>query len=152
MDYSLITPELKDRILKELVNDLGVNRTCNANTNDVLSAFNIDFDTFRVIIDCYADDGFCDYPPNIRRQNSILRMLPACVDFLQSGGYTQQAQTQQLEKRKLELDVTLIESQLEAIRQEAEKIRPVNNTIAERIIASVSAIASATCTAIALGK
>jgi hypothetical protein len=122
----LITPELKDRILKEFVKTTGVN--LKTNIRDLAKKYEIDCGTMEIILDHFENLGFF-------KQRKMLggtihfRMLVPASDFFAHGGFTAQEE--------------LLKKNLERLILEIESLRPSMPAKAETLTSIISNIATA---------
>lgn len=122
----LITPELKDRILKEFVETSGINLA--VDIRDMAKDYNIDRDTMEIILDHFENLGFFE---QTKMLGGIIRfrMLVPAFDFFAHGGFTAQEE--------------LLKKNLEKLILEIETLKPSMPAKAETLTSIISNIATA---------
>ncbi|MDR2002123.1 MAG: hypothetical protein LBQ74_03760 [Prevotella sp.] len=119
----LITPELKDRILKEFVETSCINLA--VNIRDMAKDYNIDRDTMEVILDHFENLGFFE---QTKMLGGIIRfrMLVPAFDFFAHGGFTAQ---EELLKKNLEKLILEIETLKPSMPAKAETLTSIISNI-----------------------
>jgi len=118
------TPEMKDKLLQFLIDNLNINRVYSLNKQPIQEFMdNMDWDLIDGLFWIFQNDGLIDkYALNFSTIDLIL--LPVSVDFIAKGGYRMQAE--------------IIEKQLELLRQQLKDLQKTKswdkiNTILETI-------------------
>jgi len=118
------TPEMKDKLLQFLIDNLNINRVYSLNKQPIKEFMdNMDWDLIDGLFWIFQKDGLIDkYALNFSTIDLIL--LPASVDFIAKGGYQMQAE--------------IIDKQIELLRQQLKDLQKSKswdkiNTILETI-------------------
>ena len=86
------TPEMKDKLLQFLIDNLNINRVYSLNKQPIQEFMdNMDWDLIDGLFWIFQNDGLIDkYALNFSTIDLIL--LPVSVDFIAKGGYRMQAE------------------------------------------------------------
>lgn len=97
----MISPKIKDRILKELV-DTGVNSQLNI--RNAKSDFNIETDYLEIILDQFENLGFIEQRKMLGG-GVMIRLSATAFDFIQKGGFTAEVALEKAALDKLQLEI-----------------------------------------------
>ncbi len=99
----LVTPELKDKILKEFIDAGGVN--LQLNIHETAKEYEIDYEVLEIILDDFENSGFFEQMKMLGGNIRISMKVPA-FDFYSRGGFVglEELLKKNIEKLLLEIE------------------------------------------------
>lgn len=138
----MITPGLKDQVLRYLLDNHPLEHTAKVNLPDLLGEVKVDFDVLESVLSILADDNYVNLY-SCTSDGLVLVISPAAHGFIfESGGYSRRARASELEIRNMTLNVEYLEFQLNQLQREIEDIRPTLPEKAERLLNFLANIAT----------
>lgn len=98
----LVTPELKDKILKEFIDAGGVN--LQLDIHETAKEYDIDYEVLEIILDDFENHGFFEQMKMLGGNIRILMKVPA-FDFYSHGGFVGQEELLRKNIEKLLLEI-----------------------------------------------
>ena len=120
----LVTPELKDKILKEFIDAGGVN--LQLDIHETAKEYNIDYEVFEIILDDFENLGFFNQMKMLGGNIRISMKVPA-FDFYSHGGFVGQ---EELLKKNIEKLLLEIESLKPSMPDKISTITSIAGNIA----------------------
>ncbi|MFR3217638.1 MAG: hypothetical protein ACLTWE_01855 [Dysgonomonas mossii] len=120
----LVTPELKDKILKEFIDAGGVN--LQLDIHETAKEYNIDYEVLEIILDDFENLGFFNQMKMLGGNIRISMKVPA-FDFYSHGGFVGQ---EELLKKNIEKLLLEIESLKPSMPDKISTITSIAGNIA----------------------
>ncbi len=139
----MITPELKDNVLKYLVKTYPLNELHQIDTSLLKNEFGLTWDVVKNLFEIYKNDNLVTNL-TFRYTNTQLILSVNIIDFMDNGGYTSRAETKFLVQENLRLNNEKLKTEYNVLRSELENLKQTNPTLAERILACMANIATIT--------
>lgn len=137
----MVTSEIKDKILSEFKE---APQKGEFNMHEFASELNLELHLVASIFDEFVALGLMDIEKTLGLRRVNFRINALYFDFVRSGGFTAREKTKILENKQLEFNVQLLEIELNKLKSEIESVKNTNPTLAERMLAIMSNIASIT--------
>lgn len=138
----MITPGIKDQVLRYLLKNHPLEHTAKVNLPDLLDKVKVDFAVLESVLSILADDKYVNLY-SCTPDSLMLVISPAAHEFIfDSGGYSRKAMASELEIRNMTLNVEYLEFQLNQLKREIEDIRPTLPEKAERLLNFLANIAT----------
>jgi len=139
----MVAPELKDEFLKSLCDECPIENHVSVKLPVVLERFKIDFKTLQMMLIEFRDlELISDL--NIRQVSNVFHVTISyrAKNFIDSGGFVFMQKIAALAVGKLTLDVEKLTLEIQLLYAEIDNLSHSNPTVAERLFAIVSNIAT----------